>query len=62
MEDVTPGVAAIGAPVTNAGGQVVAAISVAGLKHMYEGGLARRIAARVVAAAAEVSAALGAPT
>jgi DNA-binding IclR family transcriptional regulator len=61
MEDVTPGVAAIGAAVTDAAGQVVAAISVAGLKHMYEGTLERRTATRVVAAAAEVSAALGAP-
>ena len=61
MEDVTPGVAAIGAAITDAAGDIVAAISVAGLKHMYAGSLEKEIASKVIAAAAEVSAALGAP-
>lgn len=61
MEDVTVGVAAIGVPVFDAAGQVVAAISAAGLRHEFEGDRAEAIAGRLRASAARVSANLGAP-
>jgi DNA-binding IclR family transcriptional regulator len=61
MEDVTIGVAAIGVPVFDASGGVAAAISVAGLRHEFEGDHERALAKRLQASAARVSAALGAP-
>jgi len=61
MEDVTVGVAAIGVPVFDTSGGVVAAISVAGLRHEFEGDHERILANRLLASAARVSAALGAP-
>ena len=61
MEDVTVGVAAIGVPVFDASGGVAAAISVAGLRHEFEGDHERALANRLQASAARVSAALGAP-
>jgi DNA-binding IclR family transcriptional regulator len=59
LEDVTLGVAAIGAPVIDARGSVVAAVSVAGLRHDYEGERRAGMAAAVVEAAAHVSRAIG---
>lgn len=62
MEDVTIGVAALGVPVFDASGQIAAAISVAGLRHEFEGERELLIAERLREAAAAVSAALGAPS
>lgn len=62
MEDVTVGVAALGVPVFDASGSVVAAISVAGLRHDFEGEHELDLAARLKSSAARVSAALGAPS
>jgi DNA-binding IclR family transcriptional regulator len=62
MEDVTIGVAALGVPVYDASGEVAAAISVAGLRHEFEGEREVLIARRLLEAAAAVSAALGAPS
>lgn len=61
MEDATLGVAALGVPVFDASGRTVAAISVAGLRHEFEGDREAAIAGRLQASAARVSAALGAP-
>ncbi len=61
MEDVTVGVAALGVPVFDASGRVAGAISVAGLRHEFEGDHEGLLANRLQASAARVSAALGAP-
>lgn len=59
MEDVTIGVGALGAPVRDASGAVVAAVSVAGLRQEFEGPAEARVAGLVGATAAGISAALG---
>ena len=59
MEDVTLGVAAIGAPVFDSSGHVVAAVSVAGLRHEFEGERELRLASIVKSTARRISAALG---
>lgn len=61
MEDVTIGVAALGAPVLDASGATIAAISVAGLKHDFVGNAEKRVAELVVEAARSISRSLGAP-
>ena len=62
MEDVTVGVAALGAPVLDATGATIAALSVAGLKHQFEGPAAAKAVGLVIAAARTISSALGAPS
>lgn len=59
-EDVTLGVAALGVPIFDASGHVVAAISAAGLSHEFEGDSEASIAGQLRASAARVSAGLGA--
>ncbi len=59
MEDVTVGVAALGAPVLDAAGATVAAVSVAGLKHEFVGPAEVRAASLVGAAARSISLSLG---
>jgi DNA-binding IclR family transcriptional regulator len=59
MEDVTIGVAAVGAPIHDASGNVVATVSVAGLKHEFEGDAGARVFDLVRSTADRVSAALG---
>ncbi|HEY7969634.1 MAG TPA: IclR family transcriptional regulator [Candidatus Limnocylindrales bacterium] len=61
MEDVTVGVGALGAPIRDAAGGAIAAISVAGLKHEFTGAAEARAMALVIAAARSVSSSLGAP-
>jgi DNA-binding IclR family transcriptional regulator len=61
MEDVTVGVAALGAPIRDAAGAAIAAISVAGLKHEFTGKAEARSMALVIEAARSVSSSLGAP-
>lgn len=61
MEDVTVGVAALGAPVIDAAGATIAAISVAGLKHEFIGPAETKTATLVMAAARSISNSLGAP-
>ena len=60
-EELEPGFIAIGAPVTGAGGQVVAAISVAGPPTRLDAGRVPPLVALVRGAAAEISRHLGAP-
>ena len=57
--DVTPGVAALGAPVFNHRHELVAAISISGLRAQILGAQRRRNVRLIVAAARGVSAALG---
>ncbi|HEX5465295.1 MAG TPA: IclR family transcriptional regulator [Candidatus Limnocylindrales bacterium] len=59
LEDVTVGVGALGAPVRDASGDVIAAVSVAGLKHEFEGQALVKLAGRVRSTADRVSAAMG---
>lgn len=59
LEDVTLGVAAVGAPIFDHRGRVVAAISMADLRHEYEPARLPSLVDRVRSAAAEVSVALG---
>lgn len=59
MEDVTLGVAALGAPVFDATGAIAAAISVAGIRYEFEGVRELEIAAIVRRTAERVSAAVG---
>ena len=59
MEDATLGVAALGFPIFDSSGAVVAAISAAGLRHEFEGGRVTALADRLKASAARISAALG---
>jgi DNA-binding IclR family transcriptional regulator len=61
MEDVTVGVAALGAPIRDAAGEAIAAISVAGLKHEFTGMAEARAESLVIEAARSVSSSLGAP-
>jgi len=61
MEDVTVGVSALGAPVHDAAGTTIAAISIAGLKHEFTGAAEDRAVALVIEAARSISSALGAP-
>lgn len=57
--DVTPGIAAIGAPVFDHSGRVCAAVSISGLREAILGADAERVVELVVGGAAEISAALG---
>jgi DNA-binding IclR family transcriptional regulator len=59
MEDATQGVAALGFPIFDSSGAVVAAISAAGLRHEFEGGRIGLLADRLKASAGRISAALG---
>lgn len=61
MEDVTVGVAALGAPVHDAAGTTIAAVSIAGLKHEFTGPAEDRALALVLEAARSISSSLGAP-
>lgn len=58
-EDVTPGIASLGAPVFNHRGEVVAAISLGGLRAQVLGERQSRHADLIVAGAADASRALG---
>lgn len=60
-EDVTLGIAAIGAPIFNHQGEVCAALSISGVKPATMGPEHDRLCRLAVAGAAEISAALGAP-
>jgi DNA-binding IclR family transcriptional regulator len=62
MEELEPGFVAIGAPVRNAHGRTVAAVSVGGPKARLGGARVRTVAARVRAAADRISRRLGDPT
>jgi DNA-binding IclR family transcriptional regulator len=62
MEELEPGFVAIGAPVRNAHGRTVAAVSVGGPKARLGGARVRTVAARVRRAADRISQRLGAPT
>jgi DNA-binding IclR family transcriptional regulator len=62
MEELEPGFVAIGAPVRNAHGRTVAAVSVGGPKSRLGGGRVRTVAARVRRAADRISRRLGDPT
>lgn len=57
--DVTPGIAALGAPVFNHRGELAAAISISGLRAQVLGDHERRNVALILAGAREVSRALG---
>lgn len=57
--DVTPGIAALGAPVFNHRGELAAAISIGGLRAQVLGDQESSNVARIVAGAREVSRALG---
>jgi DNA-binding IclR family transcriptional regulator len=60
-EDVTPGIAALGAPVFDHRGELAAAISISGLRSQVVGELVEKNVALIIAAAASVSRALGNP-
>src|SRR4051812_43220522 len=60
-EDVTPGIAALGAPIFDRSGRPAAAISISGLRSQILGDRAERNIALIKAAAASVSRALGNP-
>ncbi|HEX5970585.1 MAG TPA: IclR family transcriptional regulator [Gemmatimonadaceae bacterium] len=62
MEELEPGFVAIGAPVRNAHGRTVAAVSVGGPKARLSGARVRTVAARVRRAADRISRRLGDPT
>ena len=62
MEELEPGFVAIGAPVRNAHGRTVAAVSVGGPKARLSGARVRTVAARVRKAADRISRRLGGPT
>ena len=62
MEELEPGFVAIGAPVRNAHGRTVAAVSVGGPKARLGGARVRTVAARVRRAADRISRRLGDPT
>lgn len=62
MEELEPGFVAIGAPVRNAHGRAVAAVSVGGPKARLGGARLRTVAARVRRAADRISRRLGDPT
>jgi DNA-binding IclR family transcriptional regulator len=62
MEELEPGFVAIGAPVRNAHGRTVAAVSVGGPKARLGGARVRTVAARVRRAADGISRRLGDPT
>lgn len=57
--DVTDGIGAVGAPVWDRSGRVVAALSISGLLEGYQGGRGEAVARDVVAAAGTLSARLG---
>lgn len=61
LEELEPGFVAIGAPVRNAHGRTVAAVSVGGPKARLGGARVRMVAARVRRAADRISQRLGAP-
>lgn len=61
MEDISIGVAALGVPVFDASGRVVAAIAAAGLRHEFEDDRHSVLLEKLWAVAAHVSAKLGAP-
>jgi DNA-binding IclR family transcriptional regulator len=58
-EDVTPGIASLGAPVFDYTGEIRAALSVGGMKQLVLGDDYERIVELLVAGARDVSAALG---
>lgn len=62
MEELEPGFVAIGAPVRNAHGRTVAAVSVGGPKARLGGARVRAVATRVRRAADRISRRLGDPT
>lgn len=62
MEELEPGFVAIGAPVRNAHGRTVAAVSVGGPKARLSSARVRSVAARVRRAADRISRRLGDPT
>lgn len=59
MEDVTLDMGALGAPIRDRDGRVVAALSIADLRHTYEGEALPRLISLVSAAASRSSQALG---
>jgi DNA-binding IclR family transcriptional regulator len=58
-EDVTPGIAALGAPILDHGGSIRAALSISGLREAILGESAARVRALIVEGGHEISAALG---
>ncbi|HET7052316.1 MAG TPA: IclR family transcriptional regulator [Solirubrobacterales bacterium] len=58
-EDVTPGIAALGAPVFDGRGKIAAALSISGVRDSILGERAERVKELVVDGAAEISRALG---
>lgn len=59
IDDVMPGVAAVGAPIRDASGQVVAALSIAGVQPRFEAARLPELIAAVQQEANTVSASLG---
>jgi DNA-binding IclR family transcriptional regulator len=59
IEDVTRGMGALGAPIRDRSGRVVAALSIADLRHTYDGEALPGLISLVSAAAARSSQALG---
>lgn len=58
-EDVTPGIAALGAPVLDGRGQIVAALSISGVRNSILGESSEKLIRLIVDGAAEISMALG---